>query len=263
MGILNVTPDSFSDGGLHDDPDEALRHAERMIKAGATVLDIGGESTRPGSMPVPAEEEIRRTLPVIKTLRRRWDGWISIDTMKASVARAALSAGADVVNDVSGLTADPEMPEACAESECAVVVMHMQGRPETMQQTPHYTDVTEEVRGFFHERFESLARHGIKPDHMVFDPGIGFGKTLEHNLALLRSLDRLAPAGRPVLLGVSRKSFIGQVLGEPSQAFRDWPTVALTASAREHGVMLHRVHDVSPNLDALRMVEAIMRTEPA
>jgi dihydropteroate synthase len=262
MGILNVTPDSFSDGGKHAEPAEALRHAERMIRAGATLLDIGGESTRPGSMPVPAHEEIRRTLPVIEALRRRWDGWISIDTMKASVARAALSAGADVVNDVSGLTADPDMPEACSASGCAVVVMHMQGRPETMQQAPHYTDVTEEVRGFFHERFETLGRLGIKPDNMVFDPGIGFGKTLEHNLALLSSLDRLTPAGRPILLGVSRKSFMGAILGDRSPSLRDWPTVALTARAREHGVMLHRVHDVAPNLQALRMVEAIMRAAP-
>ncbi|HEX5790908.1 MAG TPA: dihydropteroate synthase, partial [Luteolibacter sp.] len=209
MGILNVTPDSFSDGGRHQQLDAALAHAAQMIAEGATLIDIGGESTRPGSEPVAAETEIQRTAPVIRALRARWDGWISIDTSKADVAEAALAAGADVVNDVSGLRADPAMTALCARSGCAVVVMHMQGTPRTMQQAPTYDDVVADVRAFFEERMSSLTTAGIPPECLCFDPGIGFGKNLNHNLSLLRALDTLAPAGRPLLLGVSRKSFIG------------------------------------------------------
>lgn len=257
MGILNVTPDSFSDGGRHQQPDAALAHAMRMIAQGAALIDIGGESTRPGSEPVAAETEIQRTAPVIRALRARWDGWISIDTSKAAVAEAALAAGADVVNDVSGLRADPAMAPLCAQNGCAVVVMHMQGTPRTMQQAPLYDDVVAEVRSFFGERMSALTAGGIDPQAICVDPGIGFGKTLDHNLSLLRALDRLAPAGRPILLGVSRKSFIGAILEDSSPGLRDWPTVALTARARGQGVMLHRVHDVRPNVQALRMVEAV------
>jgi len=258
MGILNVTPDSFSDGGRHADLETALEHARRMISEGAGLIDIGGESTRPGAEPVAAVDEIARTVPVVEALRAEWDGLISIDTSKAAVAVEALAAGADIVNDVSGLRADPGMAEVCAASGCSVVVMHMQGEPRTMQASPHYEDVVAEVRGFFAERMETLAMAGIHPEAMCFDPGIGFGKTLEHNLALLRTLDRISPPGRPLLLGVSRKSFISRLLGEGDLALRDWPTVAITARAREQGVMLHRVHAVRPNLEALRMTEAIM-----
>lgn len=258
MGILNVTPDSFSDAGEHFTKDTALEHARRMIAEGAEIIDIGGESTRPGAAEVPADEEIARTVPVISALRAEWDGLLSIDTMKSAVAEAALAAGADIVNDVSGLTADPEMATVCAEHRCGVVVMHMQGTPRTMQLAPHYEDVVAEVRGFFAERLATLTAAGIVAEALCFDPGIGFGKTLAHNLLLLRALDTLSIAGRPLLLGVSRKSFMGRILGtDPGEAL-DWTTVAITARAREMGVKLHRVHAVRRNLDALRMTEAIL-----
>jgi dihydropteroate synthase len=258
MGILNVTPDSFSDGGRHLAVDAALEHARRMIAEGAEILDIGGESTRPGAEPVPVEEEIARTVPVIRAIRREWDGCLSIDTMKAAVAAAALEAGADVVNDVTGLTGDPEMTTVCRDAGCGVVVMHMRGTPRTMQTNPRYEDVVAEVRAFFIERLETLVAAGLDARTLCFDPGIGFGKTLEHNLALLREVGALSPVGRPLLLGVSRKSFIGKILGSDSIEDRNWPTVALTAYGRDAGVRLHRVHDVKPNVEALRMTEAIL-----
>jgi dihydropteroate synthase len=258
MGILNVTPDSFSDGGDHFGIGTALDHARRMIAEGAGIIDIGGESTRPGSVPVPAAEEIARTAPVVAALRAEWDGLISIDTSKAAVAGAALAAGADIVNDVSGLLADGEMEGICAASGCGVVVMHMQGSPRTMQAAPRYADVVAEVRAFFAERFQTLTAAGIDPAALCFDPGIGFGKSLKHNLALLAALGEISVAGRPVLLGVSRKSFIGRVLNTDEFEAREWPTVAITSNAREKGVMLHRVHSVRPNVEALRMTEAIL-----
>jgi dihydropteroate synthase len=258
MGILNVTPDSFSDGGRHHHAQTAIAHARHMISEGAEIIDIGGESTRPGAQPVSTDEEISRTVPVVAALRAEWDGLISIDTSKAAVAERALAAGADIVNDVSGLRADPDMPAVCAASGCGVVVMHMRGEPRTMQDEPFYQDVVAEVRGFFETRASELVETGIAEEALCFDPGIGFGKNLDHNLALLRALDVLAPPGRPLLLGVSRKSFIAKLLGDGDLALRDWPTVALTARARGQGVMLHRVHDVRPNLEALRMTEAIL-----
>lgn len=258
MGILNVTPDSFSDGGVHCGVETALSHARRMILEGAELIDIGGESTRPGAEAVPEEVEIARTAPVISALRKEWDGVISIDTSKSAVAKAAIAAGADVVNDVSGLLADPAMAEVCAASGVGVVVMHMQGSPRTMQQSPVYSDVVAEVRAFFEERLETLKAAGIAAGALCFDPGIGFGKNLEHNLALLRSLDEISADGRPLLLGVSRKSFIGKILGCDDLDCREWPTVAITSNAREKGVMLHRVHSVRANHEALRMMEAIL-----
>ncbi|WP_277349180.1 dihydropteroate synthase [Luteolibacter luteus] len=257
MGILNVTPDSFSDGGKHEGC-AALEHARRMIAEGAQIIDIGGESTRPGAPEVTAKEEIARTRPVIEALRKEWQGSISIDTSKAAVAAAALEAGADIVNDVSGLTADPEMSPLCARTGCGVVVMHMQGDPRTMQLAPSYGDVVAEVITFFEERISTLASAGIDPECICLDPGIGFGKTVEHNLALLRALPLLSVGGRPVLLGVSRKSFIGKTLGSMDLADRAWPTVAITAWARDAGARIHRVHEVKPNVEALRMTEAIM-----
>ncbi|MEP4077029.1 dihydropteroate synthase [Haloferula sp.] len=257
MGILNVTPDSFSDGGEYDAPDVALERARQMIAEGADIIDVGGESTRPGADDVGSAEEKERTVPVIKALRREWDGLISIDTMKSEVGRAALEAGADIVNDVSGLR-DPEMVKICAESGCGVVVMHMQGDPRTMQKNPEYEEVVGEVRGFFEQRLIELTAAGIEKEALCFDPGIGFGKTLEHNLALLRDLEGLEVEGRPLLIGLSRKSFIGKLLESDALADRDWPTVALTAWTRESGAMVHRVHDVRPNREALRMVEAVM-----
>jgi dihydropteroate synthase len=258
MGILNVTPDSFSDGGKHTDTESALAHAQIMIREGVDIIDIGGESTRPGAPAVPADEEIRRTCGVISRIRAQWDGVISIDTSKASVAAAALDAGADVVNDVTGLRGDAAMVDVCRSRNCGVVVMHMLGTPQTMQQSPYYDDVVAEIGGFFRERKNFLTEAGIREEAIVLDPGIGFGKTLEHNLALLRALDRIDTVGRPLLLGVSRKSFIAGVLGDADPSLREWPTVAVTAYARERGVMLHRVHDVRRNREALRMVEAVM-----
>jgi dihydropteroate synthase len=258
MGILNVTPDSFSDGGHHSHITAALQHARRMIAEGAEIIDIGGESTRPGAAVVSADEEIARTQPVIAALRAEWDGCLSIDTSKSVVAAAALAAGADIINDVSGLTADPAMIDLCAASGCGVVVMHMQGDPRTMQISPNYEDVAVEVRAFFAERLATMTAHGVAVEAICFDPGIGFGKTVEHNLSLLRALSDLVIGGRPLLLGASRKSFIGRVLGSEDLADRYWPTIAITAWARESGVMIHRVHDVRPNAEALRMAEAIL-----
>ena len=258
MGILNVTPDSFSDGGSHIGIEAALAHAREMIAQGVDIIDVGGESTRPGSLPVPADEETKRTAPVIRALRAEWDGLISIDTSKASVAKAAIESGADIVNDVSGLRADPQMAEVCATSRCGVVVMHMQGTPQNMQVAPHYADVVSEVADFFKERMASLTAQGIAPENICVDPGIGFGKTLDQNIALLKALNKIAPAGRPLLLGVSRKSCIAGMLESTDIKERDWPTVAITSWARQHGTILHRVHEVRPNLQALRMTEAIM-----
>ena len=258
MGILNVTPDSFSDGGAHFLKETALIHARQMIAEGAELIDIGGESTRPGAASVALDEEIARTVPVIAALREEWGGLISIDTSKAAVAEAAIAAGADIVNDVSGLLADSAMAAICAKSGCGVVVMHMQGSPQTMQKSPRYQDVVAEVRSFFEERFATLTAAGIDPLALCFDPGIGFGKTLDHNLALLRALGEISVAARPLLLGVSRKSFIGKILASDELDAREWPTVAITSNAREKGVMLHRVHAVRPNLEALRMTEAIL-----
>jgi dihydropteroate synthase len=258
MGILNVTPDSFSDGGCYANTSAALTHARQMITEGAALIDIGGESTRPRADPVMVADEIARTLPVVTALRAEWDGLISIDTTKAPVAAAALAAGADIVNDVSGLRADPGMPGLCAASGCGVVVMHMQGEPRTMQEAPHYADVVAEVSAFFAARMEALVSAGIPCEALCFDPGIGFGKSLAHNLALLRALVRLCPPGRPLLLGVSRKSFLGKILATDEPAARDQATAVLTSLAREKGVMLHRVHAVRPNIEALRITEAVL-----
>ena len=261
MGILNVTPDSFSDGGRYLAVGEALRRARTMIDEGAEIIDVGGESTRPGASPVTASEELSRTIPVIEGLRAEWSGPISIDTSKAAVAEEALAAGAAIVNDVSGLRADSRMPEVCKRRGCGIVVMHMQGQPRTMQDRPRYGDVVAEVRDYFEERYATLTSSGINPECLCFDPGIGFGKSLEHNLTLLARLDALMVQERPLLLGISRKSFIGKVLGDDSPDLREWSTSALTAATRLKGVLLHRVHSVKENSDALRVVEAVLRSD--
>ncbi len=258
MGIVNVTPDSFSDGGRFPDVEAAVAYGVAQWQAGAEILDIGGESTRPGAAAVGPQEEMDRVLPVISALRQAVpDARISIDTMKAEVAAAALTAGAVIINDVTGFT-HPAMVEVAARSTCGLVVMHMQGTPRTMQSAPHYDDVVAEVREFLAEQLATLERAAIPRDRVVLDPGIGFGKSLEHNLALLRHLDQLSPRDRPLLLGVSRKSFIGAVLGSTDLADRHWPTVALTSLARERGARILRVHDVAANTQALRMTEAIL-----
>ena len=258
MGIVNVTPDSFSDGGRFADPGRAVEHALAMVADGADILDIGGESTRPGAEPVGGAEELRRVLPVIRALRSQSQVLISIDTMKASVARATLDAGADIINDVTGLRGDAAMVRLAAERECGLVAMHMIGDPQTMQTTPHYENVVTEVRAYLEERLRILTADGIAPERIALDPGFGFGKTLEHNLSLLRHLPQLAIGDPPLLIGVSRKSMIGKVLHSTDMADRHWPTIALTAYAREHGARILRVHDVKPNAQALRMIEAIL-----
>jgi dihydropteroate synthase len=256
MGILNVTPDSFSDGGCFDQVEKAIEHAREMIGHGALMIDIGGESTRPGAAEVSEAEEMRRTIPVIERLRQEWNGLISIDTKKAGVAAAAIQAGANIVNDVSGLTADPKMISVCAKSDCGLVVMHMQGTSETMQTNPSYQNVVDEIRAYFEERLATLTAAGIDKERICFDPGIGFGKTLEHNLMLLKNLNQLPPQGLPLLLGVSRKSFFSKLCDAHQPTDRDAATAAATALARQQGVMLHRVHDVKGNLAALRVCEA-------
>lgn len=257
MGILNVTPDSFSDGGRFFSVEKAVEHGLRLVAEGADVIDVGGESTRPGAQSVGEGEECARVVTVIRALRSVCDVAISIDTSKAGVARAALEAGACIVNDVTGLR-DPAMPAVVAESGAGVVIMHMQGEPRSMQAAPHYDDVVAEVRGFLRDRRAFAEASGIALGRIAVDPGIGFGKSVEHNVEIIHHLAAFVQDGSPVLLGVSRKSFIGRLLGEDSLARRDWPTVALTAMAIERGVRLLRVHDVRPNVEAARMTEAIL-----
>lgn len=258
MGIVNVTPDSFSDGGLHATTDAAVAHALRLADEGADIIDIGGESTRPGAAPVSSADEIARVIPVLKALRPLTDAALSIDTMKADVAAAAIAAGADIINDVSGLSFDPLMAATAAASGAGLVLMHMQGTPRTMQLRPGYSDTIAEISAALRLAINLATTAGVHPDAIALDPGIGFGKRLEDNLAILRQPNAFSLDGRPVLLGVSRKSFIGQLTGSSSPAARDWPTVALTSLARERGARILRVHDVRPNVQALRMTEAIL-----
>lgn len=260
MGILNVTPDSFSDGGLHDSVPAALAHARLLVEQGADIIDVGGESTRPGSAEVEVEEELRRTRPVIEALRAEFPALrISIDTRHAEVARAALLAGADVVNDITGL-ADAAMRRVCAEMPCGVVLMHMQGSPETMQHAPHYDDVVAEVRAFFEQRVAQAVADGIALSRICLDPGIGiaFGKTTEHNLALIRHLEMLRVHDLPMLMALSRKRFLGELLGDATLAKEcALPTVAMSLLAADRGADMHRVHDVAPLCQALTLRNAL------
>ena len=258
MGVLNVTPDSFSDGGQFVEMDTALTHALQMIRDGAQIVDIGGESTRPGAEPVSETEELQRVVPVIQRLRARSEALISIDTSKTGVARAALDAGADIINDVTGGRGDTEMMALAAERGAAFVIMHMQGTPRTMQAAPHYADVVAEVRDFFRQQYARAIECGIDPMAIAFDPGIGFGKTLEHNLALLRNLPKLRIQDRPLVVGVSRKSFLGKMIGSTEPGDRLGPTIAMTALLRERGADVLRVHDVKANAAALRATEAFV-----
>ena len=257
MAILNVTPDSFSDGGLHLDPVDTLAAARRFIEEGANILDVGGESTRPGAAEVGSEDEILRVIPVIKKLVSNEIVAVSIDTSKAEVAAAGLAAGATIVNDVTGLK-DPAMIDVCAGSNCGIVVMHMQGNPRTMQKSPTYEDVVSEIGSFFEERFETLVSAGIGSERIVFDPGIGFGKSLSHNLELLNRVEDYRVHDRPILMGLSRKSFIGQLLGDPEMSRREFSSQALTAFSRQRGAMIHRVHQVREAVQVLRMTEAVL-----
>jgi dihydropteroate synthase len=261
MGVLNVTPDSFSDGGQFVDEEAAFRHAERMVREGAAIVDVGGESSRPGSEPVALAEEIRRVVPVIQRIRSQFpDLILSIDTYKAETARQALGAGADIINDISALRADREMIEVLQQSDAGVILMHMRGTPKTMQIDPHYQDVVSEVFEFLRQRRDELVRCGVDPARIAIDPGYGFGKRVQDNVELVRNLGRFAELGQPIVVGISRKSMIAYLLGDPKLPPEDrmWPTVALTSLLREKGVHVFRVHDVRPNLEALRMTEAIL-----
>ena len=257
MGVLNVTPDSFSDGGSFLDREAAVAHALALAGQGADIIDVGGESTRPGAEAVGVEEELRRVVPVIRDLRKRSNVLISIDTSKAAVAAAAVEAGADIINDVTALLGDPEMPEVAVRSGAGVVLMHMQGEPRTMQKCPQYTDVVAEVAEFLRQRISVTVGCGMAVERLAIDPGIGFGKKPEHNRALLQNLPAFTALGRPVLIGVSRKSFLAWLAGAPAMEDRFWPGVALTSYGRELGAHVFRVHDPKPHREALRMTEAI------
>lgn len=256
MGIVNVTPDSFSDGGRFVDADAAVTHALELVAQGADILDVGGESTRPGAAEVSVDDELQRVVPVIKQLVERTDVPISIDTMKADVARAALTAGATIVNDVSALTFDEGMPAVCADSACGVIAMHMQGTPRTMQESPTYEDVVAEVIAYLQERVEALADAGIAKERIVLDPGIGFGKTAAHNLALLRNVAALRSVGRPVLIGHSRKRFLGKLLGKPIDE-RTAGTIGVSIALAGQRADILRVHDVGAVKDALAAWAAV------
>src|SRR3954453_10375237 len=258
MGVVNVTPDSFSDGGLWLDHDDAIAHGRELVAEGAAILDVGGESTRPGADPVDAEEERRRVVPVLERLRDT-GAQLSIDTMKASVARAALCVGATLVNDVSALRSDPELAGVCAEAGCDVCLMHMLGDPRTMQRDPRYDDVVADVKAFLEERLAFAVGAGIAEERILLDPGIGFGKTVEHNLTLLRRLDELAALGRPVVIGTSPKSFLGKLMGRPQARERVAGTLATNVMALERGATVFRVHDVGPTVEALTVASATLR----
>lgn len=259
MGIVNVTPDSFSDGGRFLDPEAAIAHACDLVRQGADLLDIGAESTRPGSESVEEAEEIRRLLPVVQEVCRRVTVPVSVDTMKSGVARAALEAGASIINDVSALRADPDMAGVVADREAGLVLMHMQGTPRDMQRAPHYRDVVAEVRAFLDERAEAALARGVSRSHILLDPGIGFGKNRDHNLALLARLPELAELGYPLLVGVSRKGFIGQILDRPVEE-RLMGTAGAVAAAVMGGAQVLRVHDVAAMRDVAAVVEAIRHT---
>jgi dihydropteroate synthase len=255
MGIVNVTPDSFSDGGRFLDPDAAVRHGLGLVEEGAHILDVGGESTRPGAEPVGVDEELRRVVPVLERLTASGTpAQISIDTSKAQVARAALRAGASLVNDVSALRADPAMVEIVAQSGADCCLMHMRGQPRTMQVRPRYDDVVDDVKAFLEQRMAFAVGEGVAEQRILLDPGIGFGKTVEHNLALLRRLDELVALGRPIVIGTSRKRFLG---GEDPRT-RLPGTIATNVMALERGASVFRVHDVSPVSDALALASATL-----
>jgi dihydropteroate synthase len=259
MGVLNVTPDSFSDGGEFLTADKGTERGLQMAAEGAHIIDVGGESTRPGSEPVTVQEELRRVIPVIENLRRKLDVPISIDTSKAEVARPAIEAGASIVNDVTGGRGDDQMLPLVAETKSAFILMHMQGTPRTMQIQPRYTDVVEEISEFFRQQYALAIGLNIDPMAIAFDPGIGFGKTLDHNLELLAHLEQFRVHDRPVVVGVSRKSFLAKLIDSPDVGDRLAPAVALTALLRARGADVFRVHEVKENVSALRASEAILR----
>ena len=256
MGIVNVTPDSFSDGGQHATPEAAVAHALSLAAEGADILDIGGESTRPGAPAVSESEELARVIPVIEQLARQTEAALSIDTQKPAVAEAAISAGAVIINDIAANRTEPQMWKIVAATRAGYVAMHMQGTPQTMQDAPEYTEVVAEVRAFFEERLERFTKAGLNAEQVMFDPGIGFGKTVEHNLALLAGLERFTNMKRPLLVGASRKSFIGR-LTEAAVEDRLAGSLACACRAAEAGSAVIRVHDVKETKQALQTWNAI------
>ena len=259
MGVLNVTPDSFSDAGKFFAVERAVEHGLKMAAEGAHIVDVGGESTRPGSEAITTEEELRRVIPVIEQLRAKSEVIISIDTSKAEVARAAVRAGASIVNDVTGGRGDEEMMPLIAETNSAFIIVHMQGTPQTMQITPQYTNVVSEIADFFRQQYARAIVYNIDTMAIAFDPGIGFGKTLEHNLELLAQLERLRACDRPIVIGISRKSFLGKLINSAQMSDRLAPAVALTSLLRMLGADVLRVHDVKENVNALKVTEAILQ----
>jgi dihydropteroate synthase len=257
MGIVNVTPDSFSDGGLHASTETALAHGLELVRQGADLLDVGGESTRPGAVPVAPDEELRRVLPVIQGLAAQVRVPLSVDTSKAEVARQCLTAGAHIINDVTALAGDPAMAEVARQARAGVILMHMQGTPATMQDDPTYDDVVTDIGRFFQERLQNLAALGIAAGRIVLDPGIGFGKTFSHNLEILARLAELQRLGRPICLGVSRKGFIGRLLGRPVAERLAGSLAALGCAACQGTVQIVRVHDVQATCDAVAVWAAI------
>ena len=257
VGVVNVTPDSFFDGGLYFEPARAIERALALAAEGADIIDIGGESSRPGSSPVPAKDEKKRILPVIEVLKQKKDVLISVDTSKAEVAETALAAGADIINDISAGRFDPGMLPLIGRSGAGLILMHMKGTPRTMQLAPHYDDVVGEVKKFLGDRLEAAISFGVPPENIILDPGIGFGKTLEHNLTLLNSLGSLAELGRPLIIGVSRKSFIGQLLEVETQD-RLEGTIAASIVGLLRGASLLRVHDIQAMKRAVTVAEAIL-----
>ena len=261
MGILNVTPDSFSDGGHYSAPSAAVDRALEMVAQGADIIDIGGESTRPGAAPVPVAEEIRRTVPVIKKLREQSDVLVSIDTMKADTAARALEAGADIINDVSALEADPGMVDVAADKQAGVVLMHMKGLPQTMQNNPDYENVVREISVYLSGRINFAVERGIAHNRIAIDPGIGFGKTVEHNLELLQGLPQLAECESPLLVGVSRKSFIGKLLNRANPSERQAGSLGAAAWAVMHGAHILRAHDVIDTCDVCGLMDTLLSGE--
>ena len=258
MGVLNITPDSFSDGGEFFAAEAAIAGGIKMAAEGADIIDVGGESTRPGAEPVSVKEELSRVIPVIEKLRAEIDISISIDTSKPEVARAALDAGASIINDVTAGRGDEKMLSLAAKRKASIVLMHMQGEPRTMQKNPQYKDVVAEVADFFRQQYIRALECGVDPMTMAFDPGIGFGKTLEHNLTLLKNLERLRVHDRPLVVGVSRKSFLGKLVDSLEMSARLAPTIAFTSILRGRGADVLRVHEVKENVAALRIAETLL-----
>jgi dihydropteroate synthase len=257
LGVVNITPDSFSDGGQHASTEAAVAHALRLAEDGADMLDLGGESTRPGAVPVPLEEELRRVLPVVERLAGRTDLPLSIDTSKVEVARRCLEAGAHVINDVTALTGDPDMPAVVRDANAGAILMHMQGTPATMQIAPLYDDVVSDIASYLEARLQDLANFGIAKSRCALDPGIGFGKTREHNLSLLARLTEFQRLGRPVCLGVSRKGFLGRLLDRPLERRLAGSLAAVCFAMAQGAVQVVRVHDVAETRDVVKVFEVL------